>query len=81
MKVRMRTGHVRNLPVFRAKALMRTGAAMEYSTREMRAEEPPKQDEELQQLRVEYQQVSGKRAYHGWDEATLRQKIEAAKES
>lgn len=36
------------------------------------------QSEEISALREEYQDKVGKRAFHGWDAATLREKIEAA---
>lgn len=64
-----------------------------YMTRDMRAhpviqpdasaavpnvnEEAP---DELSALRAEYQEVVGKRAFHGWDAETLRQKIAEAEE-
>lgn len=34
---------------------------------------------ELEALRAEYQDVVGKRAYHGWSAEELREKIAAAK--
>jgi len=34
---------------------------------------------ELTALRSEYQDAAGKRAYHGWDAETLREKIAEAK--
>lgn len=40
--------------------------------------EAPEADE-LDALRDEYKEVLGKRAYHGWDEDEIRQKIAAAK--
>lgn len=39
------------------------------------AEEAP---DDLAALRAEYQEVVGKRAFHGWDADTLRQKIAEA---
>lgn len=42
------------------------------------APEPAAPDDELTALRAEYQAAVGKRAYHGWDAATLREKISAA---
>lgn len=51
-----------------------------YMTRDMRAQPPGSDDVELAELRAEYQDVVGKRAYHGWDADTLRDKIEEARE-
>lgn len=45
-----------------------------YMTRDMQAQET-KNDDQLTDLRDEYQAVVGKRAYHGWDAETLREKI------
>lgn len=45
-----------------------------YMTRDMQAQEP-NNDDQLAGLRAEYQAVVGKRAYHGWDAETLREKI------
>lgn len=47
---------------------------------ELGQHEPTKTDssDELADLRAEYQRVLQKRPYHGWDETTLRQKIDAA---
>lgn len=41
--------------------------------------EQGKDQERLAALRDEYQSVVGKRPYHGWDEATLAEKIAAAR--
>jgi hypothetical protein len=41
-----------------------------YSRRDMRAED-------ITAVRVEYETVVGKRPFHGWDAATLRQKMAA----
>lgn len=35
-------------------------------------------EEDLTALRVEYQDVIGKKPYHGWDAETLREKIREA---
>lgn len=35
--------------------------------------------DELQAARAEYETVLGKKPFHGWDAAALREKIEAAK--
>lgn len=48
-----------------------------YSTREMKPDAPG-QDDALSALRAEYQEVVGKRPYHGWDAETLRAKIAEA---
>lgn len=45
-----------------------------YMTRDMQAQSL-REDEELSQLRAEYQDVVGKRAFHGWDSGQLREKI------
>lgn len=37
--------------------------------------------DDLEQLRAEYQAALGKKPYHGWDAATLREKIAEAKGS
>lgn len=43
--------------------------------------EAEKEDAELTALRSEYQEVVGKRAYHGWSADTLREKIAEAVDS
>ena len=50
-----------------------------YSTRELKPAAPG-QDDALSALRAEYQEVVGKRPYHGWDAGTLREKIAEASE-
>ena len=40
-----------------------------------------KQEDELADLRAQYQDAVGKRAYHGWDAGTLREKIAEATET
>lgn len=45
-----------------------------YLTRDMQAQ-ARRDDEELSALRVEYQEVVGKRPFHGWDADALREKI------
>lgn len=37
--------------------------------------EYPAEDDELTALRAEYKAKMGKQAYHGWDEATIREKM------
>ena len=51
---------------------------MGYGRRDMRAEQR-RTDEELTELRAQYQDVVGKRPYHGWDAAALREKIAEAR--
>lgn len=48
-----------------------------YMTRDMRAEQR-RTDEELTELRAQYQDVVGKRPYHGWGAEELRERIAAA---
>jgi len=48
-----------------------------YMTRDMRAEQR-RTDEELNELRAQYQDVVGKRPYHGWGVEELRERIAAA---
>lgn len=50
---------------------------MGYSTRDMVSAEPEVDD--LSPLRAEYQDVVGKKAFHGWSADELRAKIEEAK--
>lgn len=50
-----------------------------YSTREMKPAAPD-QDDDLSALRAEYQEVVGKRPFHGWDAETLRAKISEAQD-
>ncbi len=54
-----------------------------YSTRDMRSADqavvPVNSDNDLADLRDEYQQFVGKRPFHGWDAPTLREKIAEAK--
>ncbi len=35
------------------------------------------EDDQLKKLRDDYQEVFGKKAYHGWDAKTLQEKIDA----
>lgn len=48
-----------------------------YSTREMRPA-APSQDDDLSALRAEYQEVVGKRPFHGWGADELRKRIAEA---
>lgn len=55
---------------------------MGYSTTDMRpqkAVEPQEEDGEIKALREQYQDVVGKRAFHGWDANELRERIEKAR--
>lgn len=45
-----------------------------YATRDMQAAQE-RDEEELIELRTQYQDVVGKRAFHGWDAEQLREKI------
>jgi len=82
-----KTGRKRMLRERDAKLLQRLGRGT-YMTRDMRAQpqpvvvEPatPAPDEALTALRAEYQEVVGKRPFHGWDADTLREKITEARE-
>lgn len=87
MRIRYKTGQVRNVPKVRARALIRAGAASPidgiYRTRDMRAAAPTapriqEQESEIQKLRTDYQDLYGKRPFMGWDEDTLRKKIDEA---
>lgn len=50
-----------------------------YGRRDMQARQAPDPEEELKALREQYQDVVGKRPYHGWDADTLKAKIAEAK--
>lgn len=52
-----------------------------YRRRDMVAETPAAQTDDLSALRDEYLEVVGKRPYHGWDAATLRARIDEAQAS
>lgn len=49
-----------------------------YMTRDMQAQSQ-RDDEELTALRAAYQEVVGKRPFHGWDADTIRRKIDEAR--
>lgn len=49
-----------------------------YMTRDMQAQ-ARREDEVLSSLRAEYQEVVGKRPFHGWDADALREKIAEAR--
>ena len=53
-----------------------------YERRDMVAADPvadAASDDDLSALRAEYQEAVGKKAYHGWDADTLREKIAEAR--
>lgn len=51
-----------------------------YDRRDLVTQAEPQQDaNDLSVLRGEYQDALGKKAYHGWDADTLREKIAEAK--
>jgi len=55
-----------------------------YSTRHMEAEKPASKqapEEDLTELRSLYQEVVGKRAYHGWDAKELKKRINEARKA
>ena len=54
-----------------------------YQRSDMVAEaaDADKEEDELTELRSQYQEAVGKRAYHGWDAETLREKIAEATEA
>lgn len=53
-----------------------------YDRRDMVAQSEPAEpvQDDLTDLRAEYQEAVGKKPYHGWDADTLREKIAEAKE-
>lgn len=53
-------------------------AKLGYERRDMVATQPV---DDLTELRAEYQEVVGKKPFHGWDASTLREKIEDARGS
>lgn len=71
-----KSGRKQRMQIRYAKVLSKLGRGT-YMTRDMRAEQR-RTDEELTELRAQYQGVVGKRPYHGWDAGELRQRIEEA---
>lgn len=57
--------------------IRRIAERLGYGTRMMTASVDPTAT--LKRLRADYQRVTGKRPYHGWDAATLRTKIAEAR--
>lgn len=90
MRIEYKTGGQRTVRDSVGRRLVRVGIAREvvseragtYMTRDMRAQPviSAAPEEELTVLRAEYQEAVGKRAYHGWDADTLREKISEARE-
>lgn len=69
-----KNGRVRAMAERDARVLQKLGKGS-YLTRDMRAQPVVEQEDELTNLRSKYQQVVGKKAYHGWDAEELSQKI------
>lgn len=57
-------------------ALMNGGKAPKAPNKEVKDA-----DDSLDAIRAEYEKVVGKKPFHGWDEATLKQKMEEAQNS
>lgn len=51
-----------------------------YGTRHMEAQASKASEDELTEVRAEYAEKMGKKPYHGWDVATLREKMAEAKD-
>jgi len=75
---RLRAGDLFEASSRDARILSAIGKAS-YATRAMRAAPDPEPVEDIADVRAEYERVIGKRAYHGWDIPTLRQKMAEAK--
>ena len=71
-----KNGRVRSMPERDARILNKLGHGS-YMTRDMRAQPAPVAPpaDELTELRAKYQEVVGKKAYHGWNAEELAQKI------
>lgn len=91
MRIEYKTGGQRTVRASIGRRLVRVGIAREveieksgtYMTRDMRAQPVPAADPtdgDLAALRAEYQEAVGKRAFHGWDADTLREKIAEVRE-
>lgn len=52
-----------------------------YERADMVDDKSEEAEDDLTELRAEYQEAVGKRAYHGWDADTLRAKIAEASEA
>ena len=71
-----KSGRKEKMEIRYAKVLSALGHGT-YMTRDMRAQSVPAGPpaDELTELRAKYQEVVGKKAYHGWDAEELAQKI------
>ncbi|WWO60437.1 hypothetical protein [Stenotrophomonas phage SOVA965] len=71
-----KNGRVRAMSERDARILSKLGHGS-YMTRDMRAQTSVSttNSDELAELRAKYQEVVGKKAYHGWDAEELAQKI------
>lgn len=70
-----KNGRVRAMAERDARILQKLGKGS-YMTRDLRAQPVVNNaPDELAELRAKYQEVVGKKAYHGWDAEELAQKI------
>lgn len=69
-----KNGRVRVMAERDARILQKLGKGS-YLTRDMRAQQAADSEDDLTKLRVKYQEVVGRKAYHGWDAEELAQKI------
>lgn len=69
-----KNGRVRSMDERDARVLQKLRKGT-YLTRDMRAQVQSNSEDELTALRVKYQDVVGKKAYHGWSAEELEQKI------
>lgn len=69
-----KNGRVRAMAERDARVLQKLGKGS-YLTRDMRAQQAADSEDDLTKLRIKYQEVVGKKAYHGWDADELAQKI------
>lgn len=70
-----KNGRVRSMAERYARILQKLGKGS-YMTRDMRAQPVANNaPDELTELRAKYQEVVGKKAYHGWSAEDLSQKI------
>lgn len=67
-------GRVQKMVERDARVLQKLGKGT-YLTRDLRAKVRSDSEEELTALRAKYQEVVGKKAYHGWSAEDLTQKI------
>ena len=67
-------GRVQKMVERDARVLQKLGKGS-YLTRDLRAKVPNDAEIELTSLRAKYQEVVGKKAYHGWSAEELNQKI------